>query len=259
MEQHNAITTTLCLLDKKDLCLDNIELMQDAVGLLASFESVTTEVSSEAYVSLSKVIPLIRSLQKLTISSTSKSQLRDKLIANIAYRFGTVENNHLLAASTFLDPRFKKIAFTQISAANDCEKRLLNEMGTITLLTVVSNVNYHLLTVDTSSQAELQTSSLEGHCNVWSFFDEKVSQCQRARTTQSHSLVEMKQYLQNNLLDRKEDPLHWWSANKSMYKRLYVLATKYLCIPATSVPSERLFSKAGELISAKRSCLKEKT
>ena len=128
LEQHNAITTTLCLLDKKDLCLDNIELMQDAVGLLASFESVTTEVSSEAYVSLSKVIPLVRSLQKLTISSTSKSQLRDKLIANIAYRFGTVENNHLLTASTFLDPRFKKIAFTQISAANDCEKRLLNEM-----------------------------------------------------------------------------------------------------------------------------------
>ena len=108
LEQHNAITTTLCLLDKKDLCLDNIELMQDALGLLASFESVTTEVSSEAYVSLSKVIPLVRSLQKLTISSTSKSQLRDKLIANIAYQFGTVENNHLLAASTFLDPRFKK-------------------------------------------------------------------------------------------------------------------------------------------------------
>ena len=183
LEQHNAITTTLCLLDKKDLCLDNIELMQDAVGLLASFKSVTTEVSGEAYVSLSKVIPLVRSLQKLTISSTSKSQLRDKLIANIAYRFGTVENNHLLAASTFLDPRFKQIAFTQISAANDCEKRLLNEMGTITLHDPTD-----LLTVDTSSQAELQTSSLEGHCNVCSFFDE-VSQCQRARTAQSDSLV----------------------------------------------------------------------
>ena len=125
-------------------------------------------------------------------------------------------------------------------------------MGTITLHDPTD-----LLTVDTSSQAELKTSSLEGHCNVWSFFDE-VSQFQRARTTQSDSLVEMKQYLENNLLDRKEDPLQWWSANKSMYKRLYVLATKYLCIPATSVPSERMFSKAGELISAKRSCLKEK-
>ena len=95
------------------------------------------------------------------------------LIANIAYRFGTVENNHLLAASTFLDPRFKKIAFTQISAANDFEKRLLNEMDTITLHDPTD-----LLTLDTSSQAELRTSSLEGHCNVWSFFDEKVSQRQ---------------------------------------------------------------------------------
>uniref|UniRef100_A0A1X7U6N5 hAT-like transposase RNase-H fold domain-containing protein n=1 Tax=Amphimedon queenslandica TaxID=400682 RepID=A0A1X7U6N5_AMPQE len=96
LEQHNAITTTLCLLDKKYLCLDNIEHMKDAVGLLGLFKSVTTEVSSEAYVFLSKVIPLV------------------------------FENNHLLAASTFLDPRFIKIAFTQTSAANECQKHLLN-------------------------------------------------------------------------------------------------------------------------------------
>lgn len=36
-------------------------------------------------------------------------------------------------------------------------------------------------------------------------------------------------------------------------------ALKYLCIPATSTESERMFSKAGLIISDRRSCLKAKT
>jgi len=43
---------------------------------------------------------------------------------------------------------------------------------------------------------------------------------------------------------KDQDPLEWWKANHHLYPRVAALAKKYLCPPATSVPSERTFSLA---------------
>ena len=50
-----------------------------------------------------------------------------------------------------------------------------------------------------------------------------------------------------NILERHQNPLKWWEDHDKHYTLLSVLAQKYLSIPGTSMPSERLFSKAGEL------------
>ena len=50
--------------------------------------------------------------------------------------------------------------------------------------------------------------------------------------------------------------LQWWKANEHIYPRLSVLARQYLAIPASSVPSERVFSLAGSIVNKKRSRLK---
>ena len=41
----------------------------------------------------------------------------------------------------------------------------------------------------------------------------------------------------------------FWFAKKDQFPIIYNLAMKYLCIPATSAPSERVFSVASKIIS----------
>ncbi|KAK3917146.1 E3 SUMO-protein ligase ZBED1 [Frankliniella fusca] len=47
----------------------------------------------------------------------------------------------------------------------------------------------------------------------------------------------------------------WWKERVDTYPRLAVLARKYLSMPATSTPSERLFSVGGNIITDTRTCL----
>ena len=54
----------------------------------------------------------------------------------------------------------------------------------------------------------------------------------------------------------RDDPLKWWATNQHSYPRcMSHLARKYLAIPASSVPSERIFSLTGNLVNKKRSQL----
>lgn len=50
-----------------------------------------------------------------------------------------------------------------------------------------------------------------------------------------------------------DNPLDWWKANENIYKHVSKLAKRYLSISATSVPSERVFSTAGDILTANRS------
>ena len=50
-------------------------------------------------------------------------------------------------------------------------------------------------------------------------------------------------------------PFAWWATNKAQYPILHKIAIKYLSIPATSVPSERLFSDANNLVTSQRTRL----
>ena len=61
--------------------------------------------------------------------------------------------------------------------------------------------------------------------------------------------AELNRYRNIPKLPMKDDPLQWWEEHKHKFPILYRLAMKYLSIPATSAPSERVWSIASHIIT----------
>ena len=67
---------------------------------------------------------------------------------------------------------------------------------------------------------------------------------------------ELEIYLQYPSLDIDESPLQWWKLECKRLPLLSIAARKYLCICATSITSERVFSVGGQVVNSRRSFLK---
>lgn len=76
------------------------------------------------------------------------------------------------------------------------------------------------------------------------------------RSTEQDLLTkELDSYLEEPNVPEEINPLSWWRTNKSKYPSVALVARAYLGIPATSVASERVFSKCGRVCSERRSLL----
>lgn len=228
--------------------------LKSCCALLKPFEQVTKELSAEKNVCVSKIIPLIEGL-KLFISGIEPSgddalALKNSLLTGLQNRFSRLEYNSLLAKATFLDPRFKQKGFSDSNAITKVRDGLQSEMSAL---------------FEKSRLEEMETKSQEQDINtttddievdsIWQSFDAKIS---KTTSTVAASIIECRQYSEEANINRKGDPLKWWKTREPVYPYLSRLARKYLCAVATSVPSERVFSKAGLIISDRRSRLKPK-
>ncbi|KAJ8926624.1 hypothetical protein NQ314_020988 [Rhamnusium bicolor] len=90
---------------------------------------------------------------------------------------------------------------------------------------------------------------------LWRKFDKDVKKIKTSSNPTAAGIIEVDSYLKKTIIERHEDPLLWWRNKKHQYPRLYDLVTKRLITVGTSVPCERLFSKAGQIITEKRSRL----
>ena len=142
-------------------------------------------------------------------------------------------SNAVLAAA--LDPRFRDLKFLQ-EDEQDAVKDLLIELASIGTSPVVP-------------PAPSSEPPAKRNCFLDDLLSEEIA-------NEGESVVaEVLTYLQERPVSRVSDPLTWWAANASRFPRLANIAKRYLCIPATSVSSERVFSFSGRIADKRRSRL----
>ena len=116
-----------------------------------------------------------------------------------------MEDNVILSSATILDPRLKKIVFTDNSSADKAAQHVANEAA-------IQNSNADQHTSSSNDETEANNddndTSKEGS-GLWDFFDQCVAECTAVHTAGIEDVTETSQYLKTKNLERKDDPIKW--------------------------------------------------
>lgn len=94
--------------------------------------------------------------------------------------------------------------------------------------------------------------------SIWDDVDETISKAKPVGTPYSQAIQEVQRYYDDAPIPRKDDSLVWWKHHENIYPNLANLVRTRLNMVSTSVPCERMFSKAGAIITERRTRLQTK-
>ncbi|KAH7936981.1 hypothetical protein HPB49_006850 [Dermacentor silvarum] len=99
-------------------------------------------------------------------------------------------------------------------------------------------------------------ASKEGQGTVWETVELLPSKRNQHNELTPYS-QEVEKYFNEPLIPRKDDPLKYWKEHGgSLYPEFAKITLRYLPIPATEAPNERMFSTAGNTVTSRRESLK---
>ena len=203
------------------------------------------------------IIPVINSLERSLTTTTDSAtddhgitRMKEEMLSSLQQRYQNMETNKLYALATALDPRFKLRVFASASASALVRQMLVEEYEQLADSEHSSNPpeKQPKVATDSTESGENASTSL-----LWTYFDALVKEHNSdgpASTPAVEAVVDA--YLHEPVCVRKCSPLDYWKQKQSLWPLLAAMARKYLSIPPSSVPSERLFSTAGEVMSDRR-------
>ncbi len=175
----------------------------------------------------------------------------------IRRRFGIVldANNPLFepiyAVATLLDPRFSVCLDDTLRRAAKIELLKLQKQNCFAQPEIIVDLsNQDQTGSDTAPSSNKKAKFLENLVTKKKIESKKAS-------VSSPVEEEVERFLAMSFgLGLDGDPLEdWWVKNKSIFPRLFPVACDVLVIPATSAPSERVFSLAGYCSKEKKNRL----
>lgn len=223
-----------------ELTTEQWRMIEDILPTLKVLKTSTELFSYEKQPSLSSVYPIIFTLlchlrvqlNDECIVKTLKSNLHLNL--DVRFKISSCETSPAIIA-TALDPRYKNLNWLSVTQKEHVKKTMENY--------------YNILKskMDTETPASIE-ARLHMDDEEDTFFDVSFENSGEINIVNN----EFDEYFSARSVDRKSCPLMWWREQEKMFPMLAKLARKYLCIPASSVASERHFSTAGRIIRKDR-------
>ena len=246
----------------------DIEVLQSIHTVLSPLADFTDMLSGEERVTASAIKPLLNVLRnKVLVASLTDTTL----VADIKERicnyleskyFGHADFEDTINIASFFDPRFKA------HHLNNEELPLIKQRVVTEGVEIMGSGG---INEDGEDIQPSETDSSEGGApqtkrrKLSSWLREATQVVSTASTSVSSVTPqtaeqkmnnEVEDYLKHTVIDPETNPLKWWSAHDADFPVISKLARKYLCICASSSPSERVFSVSGHIVSKKRNALK---
>lgn len=247
LKKYNFVNDALNLMGSNEkISNQDVLALNELVTVLTPFKEALQEVEGEKKVTSSSICPVVIGLQKEFESFSTKSfrycnglilTLKNSIQKRLTPFLDSSDNQ----IASLLDPRFK---------AAWIENEELKQ-SVVTRLKVLASAKQSAIEV-VESQEEPKLDLTEKRPRLFGFINATTS---ASAISPSYPQNEIARYLEEQIISFNEDPLSYWKNNTKDFPILSQLAREFLGCTATSAPSERVFSIAGNFYTSDRSLL----
>ncbi|XP_023216338.1 zinc finger BED domain-containing protein 1-like isoform X1 [Centruroides sculpturatus] len=248
VEQKEAICSLVLELNEI-LSESDMIIFEQLIELLEPFAELTEDLIPDTYPVISTIKPTLYQLNNHLLSSSKDEKCIKmiKLVIQECLNDKYQENCHnFLLESSFLDPSLKKLPFLGSNEMSKLCCNIKDKMENVQRKKFsLTNKNLECCTSEPSYK-KLKGSlkllhSLYGNSHE-SVLNDKISE-------------ELNHYITATSVPLGTDILRYWKKHITIYPNLAILAKKYLCVPASSIPNNRAFNNEGFIMNCKRSII----
>ncbi|XP_024139828.2 zinc finger BED domain-containing protein 1, partial [Oryzias melastigma] len=263
LEQEKALSEVLKI-DKKTkhlaLSWQDLDVMEPLKKALGPLRDFTDAFSGEDYVSVSYVKPVLHLLQNnLLKAEDNDSELSKKIKSTVndylMEKYSDPATDALLDMESLVDPRFKT-QYIDAAKRIEIEERAVTELHSLSPEPESPQPSTSMAKSGSFTNPPKKVKHSLGSFLKAASAAPSTSVEREAPSVKELVEKELHSYLALPNIDSEVNPLEWWKVHKVNFPRVSQLALKYLCIPATSAPSERVFSTGGNIVTCQRAALK---
>lgn len=225
--------------------------LEHLTKVFGPLKEISDFLGGQKYVTGSCIVHATRKLETFLIPSSDDPMYIVSFKKGFASYFDlNIVIPPVLKTCSTVDPRFSRMKWLNETDKANISQCLINAM--------VANMA-STLAPENEAQTDTQAGLLRERTSLeFSVLADNESDVDEANAEQDHyAIVQAEQaaFRARKPEPLGSDPLLFWKQHAASYPNLALQAAKLLCIPATSLPCERLFSVAGVIVQKRRTAL----